>query len=201
MKDQAQRKVILDTAFDKFRRFGIRRVTVDELARDLRISKKTIYQHFPDKEAIVRGCAERVANEIIPAVKKALEVREPITDRVLGVWQALAGIPRLLSPELLADIKAGYPRIWEDIDRQRHDLSVGFEKLVNDGIRSGEIRPEIHPKVALRILLAIMENVMVPDVLAAGEFTHAQAIETVFNLFSGGIFVRPVSPKRKSTRQ
>lgn len=201
MRDQAQRNVIVDTAFEKFRKFGTRRVTVEEIARDLRISKKTIYQHFPDKEAMVQACVERVVAEVIPAVQKAFESRVPVTRRVFDVWQALTGISRLVSPEFVADLKTDYPHIWEDIDRRHHAVFAGWEKLFIEGIASGEIRSEIHPKVALRIMQAIIENVMVPDVLGMGEFTPAQAIETVFNLLSGGIFVRPLNRPHKENRQ
>jgi AcrR family transcriptional regulator len=190
----------VDAAFEKFRKFGIRRVTIEEIARELRISKKTIYQHFPDKEALVRACVERIATEVIPAVQKALGAREPTNRRVFGVWEALSGIPRLLSAEFIADLKADYPHIWEDIDRRRHAVFAGWEKLFAEGIASGEIRPEIHPKVAMRIMLAVIENVMIPDVLALGEFTPAQAIETFFTLLGSGLFARPLHRTYKETR-
>jgi AcrR family transcriptional regulator len=199
-KDQSQRNVILDVAFEKFRKHGIRRVTLEEIARELRISKKTIYQHFPDKKAMVSACVERIVTEIIPVVEKALNSRETVTQRVFDVWQALAVIPRQVTSEFLADLKADYSYIWEDIDRRRHEVFAGWEKLFADGIASGEIRPEIHPKVALRIMLSVLENVITPDVLATGEFTPAQAFETFFQILNRGIFTRPASRRRKETR-
>lgn len=192
MKDLAQRNVILDTAFDKFRKFGIRRVTIDEVARDVRISKKTISLHFPNKEAIVRACVERIVTRVFPEVKKALRSREPVMYRILRTWQALSVLPGTVSADFMADLKADYPDIWEDFDKRRHVLFAGFEKLVVDGIASGDIRPEIHPKVALKVFWAIIENVMIPDVWALGEFTPTQAFETVSNMIGRGIFTRPL---------
>lgn len=200
LKERAQRNVILDVAFEKFRKYGIRRVTLEDIARELRISKKTIYQHFADKEALVRACVELTLGEVMPAVEKAFKSRQPVTKKMLDVWQAFAVVPQRITPELIADLKADYSYMWEEIDRRRHELFANWEKLFVDGIASGEIRPEIHPKAAMRIILAVMENVLVPDVLSMGEFTPAQAFETFFNLLSRGLFTRPINPPRKDSR-
>lgn len=200
MKDQAQRNVILDVAFEKFRKYGIRRVTLEEIARELRISKKTIYQHYQDKEALVCACVERTMGEVMPAVEKAFKSRQPVAKKVFKVWQAIAVVPRRITPEFIADLKADYSHLWEEMDRRRHELFANWEKLIVDGIATGEIRPEIHPKAAMRIMLSVLDNVFVPDVLSLGEFTPAQAFETFFGLLSGGLFTRPINPPRKDVR-
>jgi hypothetical protein len=54
-------------------------------------------------------------------------------------------------------------------------------------VRSGDIRPDVHPKVVMRLILAVVEQVMVPDVLARGEFTPAEAVGTIITVFSRGM--------------
>jgi AcrR family transcriptional regulator len=200
MNGSAQRKRILDAALDKLNRYGIRRVTMDDLARELRVSKKTLYVHFPDKEALVRACLERLAAEVIPELQKALQARLPARERLAWMWQTLSVMRRSVSTELLSDLQTEYPQIWDEIAQKRRAVLVGFEKFFVDAAKSGELRPELHPKVALRILMAIVENVMVPDVLAAGEFSHAQAAETIATLLENGMLRRPArrrSPGKK----
>jgi AcrR family transcriptional regulator len=197
LKGEAQRNVILDVAFEKFRKYGIRRVTLEDIARDLRISKKTIYQHYQDKEALVRACVERMMVEVMPAVERAFKSRQPVAKKMFEVSQAIAVVVRRITPEFIADLKADYSYLWEEIDRRRHEVFANWEKLFVDGIAAGEIRPEIHPKAAMRIMLSVLDNVFVPDVLSKGEFTPAQAFETFFGLLSRGLFTRPVNPPRK----
>jgi len=187
MQKDAQRDRILETAHEKFRRFGIRRVTMDEIARDLRISKKTLYQLFPDKEALVRASVERIAGTVIPIVSEALGRDGPPMERIVEAWRAFAMVPRLLSAELISDVQADYPHIWREIDARRHEVIGRFEKLIEDGVRSGDFRPEVHPKVVMRLILAVIEQVMVPDVLARGEFTPAEAVGTIITVFSRGM--------------
>jgi AcrR family transcriptional regulator len=187
MQNEAQRDRILETAHEKFRRFGIRRVTMDEIARDLRVSKKTLYQFFPDKEALVRASVERIAGKVIPIVSEAFGRDGPPMERLVAAWQGFATLPRLLSAELIADIQADYPHLWKEIDARRHEVIGRFEKLIADGVRSGDIRPEVHPKVAMRLIVAVVEQVMVPDVLASGEFTPAEAVGTIITIVSRGM--------------
>jgi AcrR family transcriptional regulator len=187
MRDDAQSDRILETGLEKFRKFGIRRVTMDEIARDLRISKKTLYRHFPDKESLVRACTDRIAGTVIPIVSEALGRDGPPMERIVQAWRGFAMIPQLLSAELVADIQADYPHLWKEIDARRHEVIGRFEKLIGDGVRSGDIRPEVHPKVVMRLILAVVEQVMVPDVLARGEFTPAEAVGTIITVFSRGM--------------
>jgi AcrR family transcriptional regulator len=191
MSNDAQKNRILETGLEKFRRFGIRRVTMDEIARELRISKKTLYQHFPDKAALVCACVARIQGTVLPAVAAAIGGSGPAIERIIGTWRALATLPRHMSGELIADVQADYPELWREIDLRRHEVLGRFEALIAEGVRAGDIRPEVHPKVAMRIIFAIIDNVMIPDVLALGEFTPAEAVNTIIAMFAQGMCTAP----------
>jgi AcrR family transcriptional regulator len=198
MKDAAQRKLIIDTAFEKFRRFGLRRVSLGEIATDLRISKKTLYQHFASKEDLVRECLEtRVVSQVIPKIAAALQREAPVAEHVVGMWQALSQVSRLVTPELMGDLKAEYPHLWEEIDRRRRVVIESIEALLVHGRQTGEVRPEVNPVVVVRILLAIAEKLLVPDVLFHAPFTPAEAIETLMTLLMRGAFVQAIEPPQE----
>jgi AcrR family transcriptional regulator len=190
-KDAAQKKAVVDAALEKFRKYGIRRVTVDEIARELRISKKTFYQYFSNKESLIRACAEQIAAQILPLVKAAVDGPGSATERIMRVWQALSMIPRLVPVEFMADLRADYRHIWEELDSRRRAVLSRIESLVADGIKSGEIAPTVHPKVVLRMWLAMAEKVLTPDVLTLGEFSPAEAIHTALTILTRGMFVNP----------
>ncbi len=189
--NDAQTDRIVETALEKFRKFGIRRVTMDEIARDLRVSKKTLYQHFPDKAALVRACVSRIQAAVLPAVAAAIDRDAPAVERIAGTWRALAALPRHMSGELIADVQADYPELWREIDVRRHEVLGRFEALIAEGVRAGDIRPEVHPKVAMRIIFAIIDGVMIPDVLSLGEFTPAEAVNTIIAMLGKGMFTAP----------
>jgi len=188
IKGQAQREMILQAVHEKFKRYGIRRVTVNEICQGLRISKKTIYQHFSSKEEMVSATTQNILDTVTEKLEEALVKEKSVVERLLGIWQALATLPTLISPEFLADMKADYPHIWEEFDNVRHAMIARFEDLIREGIAKGEIQSEIHPRVFARFLLAIIDHVATPDVLSLYEFTPAEVIQTLITLFTNGLF-------------
>ena len=191
MREAAQRDAILHAAFEKFRRLGIRRVTMDELARDLRISKKTLYRHFADKEALVRACTLQLQETVLPRAKAALEGGGSVGARMTALWRILAAAPGHMSVELVSDLKADYPHLWAEIDARRRMVLSGLEEMLRAGIASGEVRPTVHPAVAARVLQAVLDRVLVPETFLSGGFTPRQGIDTVMTLFVFGTLVDP----------
>lgn len=184
----ARRRMIVDFAMDRFRNFGTRRVTMDELARELRLSKKTLYQYFPSKEALVWVCIEGVIDGVSEAVRHAVQADGSVAQRMVAAMRAVARVPQQLSPELIGDVKLEFPHLWERIDERRRAALGTFETMIREGVAAGEIWPTVDPKVLVRVQLAILERVMVPEVLAAGEFTPMAAVSTILTLLCKGLF-------------
>lgn len=188
MKDLAQKKIIIETAHGKFRRFGIRRVSMDEIARDLRMSKKTLYQYFSGKEDLVRGVIASVQSQILPHMQQALLSRDSVVERFGAVWKVILRFPQYVSNEMLVDLKAEYPHLWEEVDQQRKKVFGFIEGLITEGIESGEVNSSIHPKVYRAFVLAVVDKVMIPETLAKGEFSPADIIRTMVTLMQSGLF-------------
>jgi AcrR family transcriptional regulator len=194
---EALRDKIIVAAHAKFMRHGIRRVTMDEIARDLRISKKTLYRHFDDKEALVRGAAEHIAGNMIPPMIRAVAEGPPVAERLARMFEAFSRLPRFISAEFIRDIEADYPHLWREIDERRRAVFDLFGAMIEQGIAEGAIRPEIHPKVVTRVLYAVLDRVFVPEVLGLGEFTTDDAVRTMLAIFRGGL-VAPAARTRPS---
>ncbi len=194
-RQRLQREAIVELAHERFRRHGIRKVTLGELARELRISKKTLYAHFADKEALVRACIEKVAGTVLPVMSAALDGPGTPVERMVGVWRAAATFPRLISPELAADLQADYPAVWREVAVRRQAVLARLEQLIDQGRRAGEIHAQVHPKAATAMLMAIVNQVLVPEVIARGEFSPAEAVQTLMTLMVRGLFVEPPAPE------
>jgi AcrR family transcriptional regulator len=80
------KSLILDKAQERFNRFGYKKTTMDELSRDCKISKKTIYAHFRDKEDLFRSLMVREDNE----------VRKMIFDSIAGISNPLDKLIQLV---------------------------------------------------------------------------------------------------------
>jgi AcrR family transcriptional regulator len=199
-RETPQRKRIIELAQEKFHRFGIRRVSMEEIARELRMSKKSLYRHFATKEELVASCVKQVTSTIIPRINEAYESKGSPGGKLQMIWQIFSLLPRFVSAEFAADLIADYPQIWEIVDKERQKTILYFEKLIEEGVASGEIRQQINPKVMGQVLLAVINNVMTPRVFARGEFTTKQVVQTLIALFSSGLLQRPGPSRKKPGR-
>ncbi len=93
MAEQDQkREAILEVALKRFKRFGLAKTTMDEIAKDLEISKGSLYYYFSDKERIYVAVVERIVNESFRDVGSFLETAvsvQEVMDRYLSVKERI----------------------------------------------------------------------------------------------------------------
>jgi AcrR family transcriptional regulator len=137
-----RRQAILDAALGQFMRYGFRRTSMEDIARETGVSRASLYQHFRNKEEIFRSLAERLHEQTLESVEAALKAEGRLSDRVRG---ALEGkLVRFL------DVVAESPHGAELVDESGRlcgDLAAAteerFQRLLGDALRDGARDGEI----------------------------------------------------------
>ncbi len=163
-KTSSVRQRIVDAARSHFFSHGFRSVTMDDLADELGISKKTLYAHFPGKfdllEAVLADKFQGVET-MLKGVTRGQPQDFPATLREL-----LAGTQRELDeikPPFVRDMRQKAPQVFEVIERRRAALFQRyFGKLLLAGQRAGMIRKDVQANLIIEILLAIVQAIMNP---------------------------------------
>ncbi|WP_159468856.1 TetR/AcrR family transcriptional regulator [Dyadobacter sp. 3J3] len=179
---------IIKEAYKLFWRFGIKSVTMDDIAKDLGISKRTIYQHFPDKEAIV-----------ILVVKHELETQQcqmdkmeedklnPIEQMVLGADYMRISLAHM-NPVVFHDLKKYHPLAWDLFHQYKHEYIIkGIRENLVEGVEAGLYRKEMNVDM-LSILR--MEQVLMafdPTIFPADRFNMMNIQMEFVNHFLHGI--------------
>jgi AcrR family transcriptional regulator len=143
---------ILRHATDKFIILGFKSVTMDEIAQDLGISKKTLYQYFRNKEDLVEATSlnvfEAISNGIdeIQAMKKnPIEEIYMIKDFVIKILKNEQSSPQY-------QLKKFYPLIYNNIQEKVFDkMSSCVINSLQRGIEMGIFRKEIHLEFIFRL--------------------------------------------------
>jgi TetR/AcrR family transcriptional regulator, cholesterol catabolism regulator len=143
---------ILTHATDKFIILGFKSVTMDEIAQDLGISKKTLYQYFRNKEDLVEATSlnvfEAISNGIdeIQAMKKnPIEEIYMIKDFVIKILKNEQSSPQY-------QLKKFYPLIYNNIQEKVFDkMSSCVIDSLQRGIEMGIFRKEIHLEFIFRL--------------------------------------------------
>ena len=163
-KRDSSRHRIIGAARTHFFSHGFRSVTMDDLAAELGISKKTIYAHFPGKFDLL----EAVLADKFASVEATLKevTRAHSHDFPATLHELLAGTQRELDeikPPFVRDMRQKAPQVFRIVERRRAALIESyFGKFFVDGQRAGMVRKDVPAKLLIEILLGIVQSVMNP---------------------------------------
>ena len=163
-KPDITRQHIVDAARGHFFSHGFRSVTMDDLALELGISKKTLYTYFPGKFDLL----EAVLADKLTGVEATLKevTRAHPDDFPATLRELLAGTRRELDeikPSFVRDMRQKAPDIFKLVERRRAALIQRYMgKFFVDGQRLGMVRKDIPVKLIIEILLAMVQSIMNP---------------------------------------
>ncbi len=148
---------IQEKADELFRKYGIKSVTMDDIASQAGISKKTIYHSFSDKKELV----DKVVEEILINNRSCCsESRQHASNAIQEVFQAMENLHQLLgniNPSILFDIQRGYPRTYKRfIDYKHNFLFSLFKQNLLRGIEEELYRPGINVEILCRMRLEMV---------------------------------------------
>ena len=179
---------IIAKAREQFFRYGIKSVTMDDIARELGISKKTIYQHFEDKDAIVHQLmmAEMAndkcewdqldgsSNNVIEKIVKSMDI----------IRQAVAEI----NPSTFFDIKKYHPKTWDLFQEHKQNFIMeSVRKELLQGIEQGFFRADIKVEILVRMRLEQIEIGFDPHLFPPNKFSLIEVELTMLDHYIRGI--------------
>lgn len=134
---------IIETANALFKQYGIRSVTIDNVSRSIRISKKTFYNYFRQKEDLVDAVLTVNEKNIIDKLHKLLKDNNAI-DSLILIIKEMKKVVDSKSPTMYYDLKKYYPNLLEKHEKIQSDsISNWFESNLKQGIEEGFYRDDI----------------------------------------------------------
>ena len=138
---------ILSTAELLFMQYGIRSVTMDDIAKVLAISKKTIYQHFKDKDEIVLRVSERVFAKERQIINNMHEQGENAIHEMVLISKCIRERVASANPSAMHDLQKFYKKAWGMfLSFQQYSLQLLVD-TINKGISEGYFRSDINAHV------------------------------------------------------
>jgi AcrR family transcriptional regulator len=180
---------ILETAHRHLFAYGYGALTMDELAHELGMSKKTLYLHFSGKDAIIGTIIEEIGRSIRHELEAVIaQPRASFSHKLRAIVDIVVPRLSLMSPVMLRELQRYAPRLFQMIDelRQKNIPSV-FSRLFRAGIGEGALRAEVDPDFAAQFWLQAIRGLVHPDVLAVTHLTPKQTLEKALELFTGGL--------------
>jgi AcrR family transcriptional regulator len=180
---------ILQTAASNFFRMGFSHVSMDDLAAEMGISKKTLYKHFDSKEAILK----EVLNQRVQSIEKSVSgiLEKPETDslsRLLEIFTVIAQKLSQTGQPFFQDLRKHAPKIWEEVDAHRDRIiRHSFSRVFQTGVKEKYFREDVDPHLIMLIYLASIQRIMNPEALPDLPFAANQVFEGIVKVHLGGI--------------
>jgi AcrR family transcriptional regulator len=188
MASSILKEKILNVAEKRMISFGYRKVTMDEIALDLHMSKNTIYKLFIGKEEIAKNLVKRLQRELNVGLNNIENTqKDPLrifSDSVLLLRKELGP----WFEHFFREIPTELPNLWEEFLHFRNEKILGIRLLVEKGSKNGIFR-RVNPSIATEAYLGAVKAITNPRFLEQENLTFEQALDAVLDLWSNGIWI------------
>jgi len=179
---------ILQGASELFMRYGVKSITMDEIARHLCISKKTIYQHFADKDELVITFTRMVLMQQQSEINEMEQNKSNVMESLRDISEFLRNKVCNINPGLLFDLKRYFPQAWKIFtEHKKQFMKDHLKRILERGMAEGFFRSDLNVEVLSRMRIEQVEMTFNPDIFPENQFDIPNIHMQFFHHFVYGI--------------
>lgn len=184
----SKREEIIQKVRELYNRYGIRSVTMDDVVREVGISKKTLYQYFNDKSALVTAVIKCDADLKMEDHNNALLGASNAIEMMLAFYDFQARMIKEYNPSLIYDLNKYYPQVHNDFLKTKREMI--YENILTNltrGKSEGLYRDDLQEEVIATLNLLRVEAFMNSAVVNAEEILTSEFFKEMFKYHMYGI--------------
>src|SRR6056297_1906932 len=174
------RERIIEEATRQFLQFGIRNVTMVGIAAALGMSKRTVYETFKDKSALVHSCLHTLNQNHKNRNKEICSASQNVIETIFLFMQEGIKAMNAINPVFFRDMEKLYPKTWEGLrennEKEAFDLS---KELLHKGIKEGLFRPDINISIVARLFHKQMNLLADETVFPRDEYNYTDVFQSL----------------------
>lgn len=182
-----EKEKIINFAAQKFMTEGFYKTTMDEIAAEMHISKKTIYKNFPSKEELVKTIAKRFLNENAGRIEEVINAKCNAVEKLVRIFEAVGKIIVKVNDRMLSDIHHYSPEHWKEIDDYRTKKMTSFlTNIISQGQKEGYFL-KLRPEILITVFITSVRAVVNPEFIINNRFTMIEALKGAIEILMNGI--------------
>jgi AcrR family transcriptional regulator len=183
---------ILKIARAHFFLHGFRSVTMDDLAVEMGVSKKTLYAHFESKTALLQAVMRDKMSSVEADLERATSgCRDDFPARLQALLSCLRTHTDEIGEAYVRDVRRDAPELFALVQQRRRELiQRHFGRLLQDGRKAGMIRKDIPAAMMIEMLLGAVDAVVNPAKMGELETTPKAAFQQIITIFLEGVLTR-----------
>jgi AcrR family transcriptional regulator len=154
--------------------YGVRSVNMDDIARHLSISKKTLYKHFKDKSEIINEIIAlhmRMEDKMICTI---INNSQNAIDEMIQISQSVNETLKKMHPSIIFDLQKYYPESYQMFEKQKNEISSCIISNLKRGIDEGLYRSNLNSEIISTLYLEAIENIWDPEKFPPTKYSFAQ---------------------------
>jgi AcrR family transcriptional regulator len=179
---------ITDEAIVLFNKYGIRAVTMDMIAQELGISKRTIYENFSDKDTLLMNVIRSKANRQKEAFDQIMENCSNVIEVIFTIIETAFDQMRNANPTYLMDLKKYHYKVYEKVmnrgDFRNSEMSLG---ILNRGVEEGIFRDSINVELVNEGIQGFIDAAHSNDVFHNSKYTRLEILDNLLFSYLKGI--------------
>ncbi|MEN6368958.1 MAG: TetR/AcrR family transcriptional regulator [Thermotogota bacterium] len=166
---------------------GLRAITTDEVARRARVSKKTLYNLFPSKDALVEAIVVSFIQANLARWDEVLETEETAMDRIIASLDLVTRFLPQIQTTVIEQVGRIAPSLWEKIDKMRLERVARLRTLMAQAQLDGYVRDDIDPAHWFLLLTATIRSALTPQVLLETRIPLPGLVDALKKIYGDGL--------------
>jgi AcrR family transcriptional regulator len=179
---------VIQKADELFRMYGLRSVTMDDLARALAMSKRTLYQLFKDKRELVKEAISCKMEEDYCVVKEAREKAQNAIEELVLIFQHFRTVIATLKPTFLYELERYFPEAWQFFCEYKNEIiRKQVEENLKRGVSEGVYRADLRTDILAAMRVEQVFIVFNPQIFPPEKFHFVEVQEELLKHFIYGV--------------
>jgi AcrR family transcriptional regulator len=185
--DQKEQEILIQ-AGELFSKYGIKSMTMDDISRQLGISKKTLYQFVDNKKDLVRKSIQIHINDEQCCMEDVLGCDGNAIDELMMMTKMVSSQMKEMHPSVIFDLKKYHIEAYRCLTDHRDDfIYTNIKRNIEDGMKSGLYRENINPEILTRLYLSMVNIIMDPEVSTLKDHSSAEVYTEMVRYHIRGI--------------
>jgi len=182
------KELIIKSSKILFMRYGIKSISMDDIAKDLGISKKTIYNFVENKDTLVLSVLQSHSLEEKEMVQKIKKVAHNAIEEMASIARYVLQHMREMKPTLMYDLKKYHLKSWNYLTENHFSfIEETIQKNIERGKEEGLYRAKINEVIHSKIYVSMARIMVDEDVFPSNTYKKGDIYENYFIYHMNGI--------------
>lgn len=186
MSAESKEKIVRG-ALEMFMAQGIKSVTMDKIAGSLSVSKRTIYEHFADKEALVAECLSCFKSDMDEKRSELKNTTANTFSYLLEMFKYSVSVLRKVNVNFFTDSEAMFPDIIKNVKLNKKAQIDHFKNLIIDAQRDGHIIKSFSPDVLAELYYEMLGSMRSTDSYDYARTPSSEILRILCNVYFRGV--------------